>query len=93
MATKTHPTTGEAVAEGSEVNNFEAFVDHQRKALAEANKAVMALLPKGVQTHAEAAIKESIEGYRNLVNSTLDDIVKFVQGAKLEEPPQAKEKL
>lgn len=85
MVTKTQPVAGDPVAAESEVNNFEAFVEHQRKALGEANKAVLALLPKGVQTHAEAAVKESVEGYRNLVNSTLDDIVKFVQRAKWEE--------
>ena len=68
-----------------EPNTLDVFIQHQRKAISEAAKAVEALLPKGVQSHTEAAIKESWEGYRNLVNSTLDDVIEFVKRAKIEE--------
>ena len=82
----------ETVGAEREPSTFDVFIEHQRKAMAEAAKALMALLPDGVQTHGETAIKESIEGYRDLVNSTLDDVIEFIQKAKLERP-ETKEKL
>jgi len=103
MATRSHATKaigetveGETVVAPQEPNALEVFIEHQRKALAEAGKALTALFPTKVQTHGEAAIRESVEGYRTLVNSTLDEIISVVQGAKIEsteaKETEAKEK-
>jgi hypothetical protein len=64
---------------------FSQFVDHQKKAIAEASKAFASLLPEGVREHGETALKEMVEGYRALFNSTLDEVVKTIEKAKLEE--------
>jgi hypothetical protein len=61
---------------------FEVFIDHQRKALSEAEKALESLLPEGFREHAESAIKEVIEGYRRLFNAGIDQIISAVQRAK-----------
>lgn len=91
MATKTHTPKEDVVvleAEKAEVQPelkaVEQFVEHERKALTEAGKALISLVPEPVQTHGEAAIKEAVVGYRDLVNTTLDGIIEFVQKAKLE---------
>jgi hypothetical protein len=64
---------------------LDTFVEHQRKALDEATKAIKALIPNGVQTHSEAAVREVIEGYRQLFNTTLDELTEFIKKAKIEE--------
>ena len=98
MATRTRtPREDVAVAEPEvvetprELGAIELFLEHQRKALAEAGKAVMSFVPECVQTHGEAAVTEAVVGYRDLVNSTLDEIVEFVQKAKLETDETVKE--
>ncbi len=73
----------EVVEASKTPTNIENFIEHQRKAAEEAGKALKALIPESVTTHSEAAIKESLEGYRNLVNSTIDEVVTFLQKAKL----------
>ncbi|KAB2906114.1 MAG: hypothetical protein KJ064_11285 [Anaerolineae bacterium] len=63
------------MAEESKKNTeFENFVEHQKKAFEEAGKALEALIPPDFMTHSKAAFKESIEGFRVLVNATLDTI-------------------
>ena len=91
MATKTRtPKDDVAVVEpenaevARELNAVEQFVEHERKALTEAGKALMSLVPESVQTHGETAVKEAVVGYRDLVNSTLDEVIDFIQKAKLE---------
>ena len=64
---------------------FSQFVDHQKKAITEASKALTSLLPEGVREHGDTALKEMVEGYRALFNSTLDEVVKTIEKAKLEE--------
>lgn len=64
---------------------FSLFVEHQKKAISEASKAFASLLPEGVREHGETALKEMVEGYRALFNSTLDEVVKTIEKAKLEE--------
>jgi len=49
------------------------FVEHQKRALDEAGKALEALLPPNFREHGKAAVNESIEGFRVLLNSVLDD--------------------
>ncbi len=61
---------------------FENFVDHQKKAFEEAGKALEALIPPEFMTHTKAAFKESVEGFRVLVNATLDAISTEIDKAK-----------
>ena len=61
----------------------ETFVDHQRKAIAEASRAVESLLPDAAKEHGEAALKEMMEGYRSLFNRTIDEIVETFEKAKI----------
>ncbi|MBX3083403.1 MAG: hypothetical protein KF716_17350 [Anaerolineae bacterium] len=76
----------------AEPTPLEVFVEHQRKAFTEAGKAMLALLPENFQTHSEAAVKEAIEGYRSLVNKTLDDIIETLKKAKVEPEKPAHKK-
>ncbi len=69
---------------------FDQFVDHQKKAMEEFGKAFAALLPEGLREHGESAVKEMVEGYRGLFNSTLDDIIKRIERSKIEERPSDK---
>ncbi len=65
------------------------FMDHQKKAFAEAGKALESLFPVAFKEHGLAALKEVVEGYRKLLNSALDEIVKTVEKFKTpEEPPK-----
>ena len=66
---------------------FAQFVEHQKKAIAEASKAFASILPDGVREHSETALKEMVEGYRTLFNSTLDEVIKTIENAKLEDEP------
>lgn len=83
----------EAVAEVVEVveeavekveTPFEKFVDHQKKAFVEAGKAFSSLLPEGLREHGQTAVREMVEGYRTLFNSTLDDLIKTLEKARVE---------
>lgn len=58
------------------------FLDHQRKALAEAGKALEALIPSNFLEHSQAAVKEVIEGYRKLINSAIEEVGKIVDRAR-----------
>lgn len=69
---------------------FDLFVDHQRKAFTEVSKAFNAMLPEGVKEHGEKAVEEVIEGYRNLFNSALDDLIETLEKARLEKKTAAK---
>ncbi len=82
--TESDPSVVTLDAPEHEPTTIEEFIEHQRKAFTEAGKALLAIVPKHFQSHSEAAIKESIEGYRTLVNNTLDDIIDALQKAKLE---------
>ncbi len=62
---------------------FDAFVEHQRKAIMEAFKAFESLLPVAVREHGETALKEMFEGYRTLFNSAIDELVKTIDKAKV----------
>lgn len=76
---------GEKLEEEGRV--FDAFLKHQRTALMEAGKALEAFLPDSVREHGEAAFKEAVEGYRELVNTTIDEIVEVFERAKVGEKP------
>ncbi|MFN8373149.1 MAG: hypothetical protein U0694_09785 [Anaerolineae bacterium] len=64
---------------------FTQFAEHQKKAISEAAKALVAMLPEGVREHGDKAMKEMVEGYRALFNSTLDEVVKTIEKARIEE--------
>ncbi|MCA9905263.1 MAG: hypothetical protein KC547_15510 [Anaerolineae bacterium] len=72
---------------------FDMFVEHQRKAFTEVSHAFNALLPEGVKEHGEKAVEEVIEGYRNLFNSALDDLIETLEKARLEKKAVAKKPL
>lgn len=62
---------------------FDSFIEHQRKAITEAGKALAALLPEEFKDHGQAAFNEVIEGYRRLFNATIDEIIAAMEKAKL----------
>jgi hypothetical protein len=64
---------------------IDEFVEHQKKAITEATKAVESLIPEGFKKHGEAALKEMVEGYRNLFNSAIDEIVAAIERVRIEE--------
>lgn len=62
---------------------FDHFIEHQRNAMTAAGKALESLIPQGVREHGRTAVRETLEGYRGLFNSAIDeliDTVKDVQG-------------
>lgn len=52
---------------------LDEFLEHQKRAIDEAGKALEALVPPEFREHGKAAVNESIEGFRVLLNSMLDD--------------------
>jgi hypothetical protein len=71
----------------AEFTAFDQFVEHQKKALSELAKALEALLPEGLREHGEAAVRESVEGYRRLFNDTLDSTITRLEKVKFETKP------
>jgi hypothetical protein len=55
-------------------NPFDQFMEHQRKAIDEAGKAVDALLPPAFKEHSKAALDEAVKGFQALFEGTLDGI-------------------
>lgn len=53
---------------------LDEFIDHQKKALEEAGKALESLIPEGVRTHGKSAVEEMLSGYRSLFNSIVDEV-------------------
>jgi hypothetical protein len=70
----------------SELENsvFGQFLEHQKKSVAETNKALQALIPQGVKDHSASAYKEAMEGYRTLFNGLIDEIVDSLEKVKIE---------
>lgn len=61
---------------------FDAFVQHQRRAIQSTGKAFESLIPNGVREHGQKAVEEALEGYRVLFNSALDDVLKMVRSTQ-----------
>lgn len=61
---------------------FDEFVEHEKKAITEAAKAVESLIPEGFKKHGEAALREMVEGYRRLFNTAIDEIAAAFDRAK-----------
>ena len=68
-------------------NAFNMFVEHQRNAFNEVSRAFAGLLPEQTREHGEKAVREVIEGYRTLFNNALDELVKALEKARIEENP------
>ncbi|NDJ61979.1 MAG: hypothetical protein GYB67_12685 [Chloroflexi bacterium] len=75
---------------------FETFLNHQRNAIIEASKALKALIPTATLEHSEQAVRESVEGYRVLYNSVIDDVIETVDQVRwrlTEDLDESKEQL
>jgi hypothetical protein len=64
----------EKTNQGQNEKPFDAFVGHQKRAAEEAAKAIESLLPPEFREHGKAAINESVEGFRILVNAVMDEL-------------------
>ncbi len=84
MAKRSTLLEGSMAEAPAEPTPFDEFVEHEKKAVQEFGKAFMAVLPVGLREHGETAVTEMIEGYRRLFNATLDDVVKLIEGAKID---------
>ena len=65
-----------------EQSSLDVFVEHQKKAADSARKALLSLIPKGVKEHGQAAVQEMLEGYRELFNDVIDDVLERVKTTK-----------
>ncbi len=65
---------------------FDSFIEHQKKAIEEAGKALVSLLPEDFKEHGQSAFKEVIEGYRKLFNAAIDELIDTMEKAKLQKP-------
>lgn len=96
MATKKTLNVGETakldMPEMKVETPFAEFMEHQKNSVREFGKAVETLIPEGLLEHGEAAVRESVEGYRKFFNATLDEIVKFIEKVRITEQPKEAEK-
>ncbi len=67
---------------------LERFFYHQRRALEETGKALEALLPPGFREHASEAGKEFAQGFRILVDATIDELKKISEKDEEEDQPE-----
>jgi hypothetical protein len=71
---------------------IEEFINHQRRALEEAGKAIDALFPEPFKVHGEAARKEFLAGVKVLVDAAIDEMEKMskkVEETQEEERPSS----
>lgn len=80
------PVDQPAVVPVTDEKPFDAFIEHQKKAIEEAGKALVALLPEDFKEHGQTAFKEVIEGYRKLFNATIDELIDAMEKTKLRKP-------
>ena len=62
---------------------LDTFLEHQRKALTEAGRALKGLIPVEFTNHSRAALNEVVGSYRQLFNTALDKVVNTVEKARL----------
>lgn len=72
---------------------FDTFIEHQRKAITESGRAIESLLPEAFKEHGKAAVKETIEAYRELVNSVIDGVVESIEKMRITEEKVSKEEV
>lgn len=75
--------TKKAETAKAEPSPFDTFLEHQRKAITEAGRALEGLIPPAFKEHSQSAFKEVIEGYRKLFNAALDEIIDTVEKARV----------
>lgn len=80
----------EPVADLTENKPFDQFIDYQKKAVGEVGQAFRSLIPEGVRDHGQKAVREMVEGYRTLFNAALDDVIKTLEKARIEDQPTEK---
>lgn len=66
-------------------NPFEAFVEHQRKAMDETSKALEALLPEGFVKHGKEAGKEFAAGFKVLIDAAIGEMEKIAKRTEKED--------
>lgn len=71
--------------EAVEETPFDVFIDHQKKAIVEAGKALEGLLPENFKDHGQTAFKEVLEGYRSLFNATIDELMARIEKVRWNE--------
>lgn len=69
----------EPVLEEEQPTSLDLFVEHQKNALTSARKALFSLIPKGVKEHGRNPVEEMLEGYRQLFNDVVDDVLDRVK--------------
>lgn len=72
----TVPPTEPSQSEDSAKKPFEQFVEHQKRALDEANKAIDALIPPGFKEHGAEAQREFVKGFKVLVDAAAKELDK-----------------
>jgi hypothetical protein len=77
-------TTPEELTE-EEKTALDVFINHQRSAAKEAGKALEGMIPSALREHGGAAFKEMVEGYRQLFNSVLDQVVDRIEKTRIKE--------
>jgi hypothetical protein len=84
MSRKKIDTTKKQIEEDvlEEQSSLDVFVEHQKKAADSARKAFLSLIPKGVKEHGKHAVQEMLEGYRELFNDVIDDVLDRVKTTK-----------
>lgn len=61
------------MSEEKEQSRLEQFIEHQKRAVEEAGKALEALFPPEFKEHSKAAVNESMEGFKVLFSFEADD--------------------
>lgn len=74
----------EATNEEQDPTILEVFFEHQRKAATEVGKAMEGLVPTAIREHGSAAFKEMVEGYRQLFNAAIDQVVDNIEKIRME---------
>ncbi len=75
----TTPETENTGEEPKTPSTLEEFVEHQKRALDETGKAIEALLPPDFVKHAKEAQKESVAGFKLLVDSFITEMEKVAK--------------
>ena len=82
--------TKKAETAKTEPTALNTFLEHQRKAITEAGRALEGLIPVDFRKHSQAALKEVVDSYRKLFNAALDSVINTVEKARLGDKAQTK---
>ena len=70
---------------------FDTFIEHQRKAINETGMAIESLLPEAFKEHSKTAVRETVEAYRELVNSVIDGVIETIEKVRIPEEEKTEE--